>query len=579
MSDSIDHIEELLEPTLRADVPDEVQQRLRSQLADFRANLAEKRRPPVAWLTESRRTVWLGLGATAAAVALMASLTTILLRPQVSFADVVAAIQQFPWVHVSATDVDGETRELWYSPRDDLSASRSKDWIEYRDHKLRVYYSYDVREGILYRVPEHTAMRSDYYAVFAEALQTVLRGERPTEKPFDSLKFLGREGANMELLEQKLKRVEEGGQQWLDYRLAIRSSQIPDPVYLTCRVDPTTMLPQFCRMEGKWQGKPASSEQRIEYPQRGPANVYELGVPQSAKLVDRIPSNDIVRILDTIRAGRQRMDDYRAIVVGRIDGADYAWWVNDRPMMFYRKGNKTRADDARWRGDFPMVEKPADNADMEKWWRKRAKDFVYCPFYITHGPTVYDIKTGVTTDANGANRLEIESVDKRDTNQLPGETFPPYYSRSPEFVCRPPLGIPQQAFEPVIDMKPGQGPVGSILLRATKSGRVPEAKNPNAKEFPRQPDVYLFWLDPKRDYAVTRWDMMGAGKAANEVVLGSTIIEELKQSPRGVWYASRFRSKAVPPVEHDEVYNVYIDFDVDLPDTLFEPPAVGRVIR
>jgi hypothetical protein len=108
---------------------------------------------------------------------------------------------------------------------------------------------------------------------------------------------------------------------------------------------------------------------------------------------------------------------------------------------------------------------------------------------------------------------------------------------------------------------------------------MPSAPDPNPKEFPRLPDVYRYWLDPKRDYAVVRWDMLGVGESGSEEILSSVIIEELKQSPRGVWYATRFRVKAVPPVEHDEVFNVYIDFDVDLPDSLFELPVVGQVFR
>ncbi len=236
----------------------------------------------------------------------------------------------------------------------------------------------------------------------------------------------------MKLLDQTLNRLEEGGRQWLDYRLTVRHSKVPDPMYLLFRVDPKTMLPHLCRVEGKWQGKSVTTEQRLDYPAQGPASVYELGVPQTAKLVDRVPSDDIVRILETIRAGRQRMDDYRATVVDRMDDPDNLWWINERPMMFYRKGDKTRVDNALWTGDYPFVDKPADGANMEKWWRKRAEDFVFCPFYITHGPTVFYITTGVKTDDDGKNTLVVESADKRDTNQLPGETFPPYYSRSPE---------------------------------------------------------------------------------------------------------------------------------------------------
>ncbi len=156
MSEPTDRVDELLASALIDNVPHEVRQRLRSQLADFRTNLAERQSRPSAWSIASRRRIWLGVTATAAAVVVIASMVVLVLRPQVSFADVVAAIQRLPWIHVSITNPGGEKREVWYSAKDDVSASRSKDWTEYYDHKLKVHYSYDVGEKVLYRVPEYT---------------------------------------------------------------------------------------------------------------------------------------------------------------------------------------------------------------------------------------------------------------------------------------------------------------------------------------------------------------------------------------------------------------------------------------
>ncbi|MEX2091208.1 MAG: hypothetical protein WD971_00950, partial [Pirellulales bacterium] len=91
--------------------------------------------------------------------------------------------------------------------------------------------------------------------------------------------------------------------------------------------------------------------------------------------------------------------------------------------------------------------------------------------------------------------------------------------------------------------------------------------------------VYRFWLDPAREFAVVRWDMLVVGDSGKEEVQSSTVVEQLKQSPKGIWYATRFRVKAVPPVENDEVVDIYVDFDVDLMDSLFEPPKVGDVMK
>jgi hypothetical protein len=130
------------------------------------------------------------------------------------------------------------------------------------------------------------------------------------------------------------------------------------------------------------------------------------------------------------------------------------------------------------------------------------------------------------------------------------------------------MGIPQQALQPIVETKPNDGPPGAILLRVVRSGRTPA-------EQVGLPDAWRYWLDPKRDYAALRWEAIdGNGKPSL-----STVIEELEKSPSGIWHATRFRIKAVSPVEHDQVVDIFIDFDAKLPDSLFEPPAVGDELR
>jgi hypothetical protein len=581
MNEPLDRVDELFEHLLADATPAHVEQRLHRQLADFRGRLAQRTSQRVGWAFKPSQRAWLGATGAAAAVALVAIVIALHLRTAASFADVVAAVQRIPWIHVAITDPKGKTREVWYSAKDDASASRSEDWIEYHDHGLKIYYSYDMGEQVLYRVPEYTPRRSSEYAMIAESLRLLLRSGKPPEKPLERLQFLGGGDAKPELLEQTLDRVNEDGQQWLDYRLTVRYSQIPEPVRWLFRVDPETMLPRMSRVEGKWEGKPTESEQRFDYPVDGPASIYELGVPRTTKLVDRVPSDDIVRILDTLRAGRRRMDDYRAIVVDRMDDPGYPWWLNLQPLVLYRKGDKTRSD---WLEELPKLDQPIAHADLEKWLHDRLKDAVSRPVYITEGTVIedidstmtYHVETDVVTDTDGKSRLEVLALKSWRSITKPGEVFPPYWSRSPELVCRPPLGIPSQEMEPLIDTSPADGPKGTILLRIARTGRMPRAPHP--ANLPPLPDAYRNWLDPARDFVAVRHDMLGVDDTGKEITVSSYVIEELKQSPRGIWYATRFRVKAVPPVEHDEVFDVFIDFDVEISDRLFEVPRVGQVL-
>lgn len=574
-NDSHDPMDLHLASAFEARVPEEVRHRLGAQLAEFRKKLlARQPNLPSSWWFDNRRRIFAGAAAAAAVIMIIGA--SVLLRPQLSFAEVVAAVERLSWVHAVIEDADGDTREIWYS-KDDISASRSDDWIEFHDHKLRSYDSFDVKEGILYRVPEYTPRRHGKFAMMAESLRLLLQDGKVADDPLAGLEFLDKTGSELTLIDQSLDRTRVDAREWLDYRLTVRYSTIADPVHFLFRVDPTTMLPAMCRVEGIWEGKPVVSEQRFDYPERGPASVYDIGAPRTAKLVDRVPPDDIERILETIRAGRERMDDYRAIVVSRMNDPNYMWWYNERPMIMYRKGSKFRVEDARWTGNYPSVSEPAEDVDLESWWRKRARDFVFCPFYIVNDSTQYRIEIQPTQRADGIEQLEVKSVEEHEIDMRPGEMYPPYWSRRPEFVCRPPLGIPSQELEPILVTSPADGPAGSILLRVTRSGRMPRAHDPDASKFPPRPDAYRFWLDSKRGYAVVRHDMMGTDDAGNESVTHGTIVDELAESPRGVWFAKRFRVEAVPPVEHDQIFDVYIDFDADLPESLFEPPVVGQV--
>ena len=74
--------------------------------------------------------------------------------------------------------------------------------------------------------------------------------------------------------------------------------------------------------------------------------------------------------------------------------------------------------------------------------------------------------------------------------------------------------------------------------------------------------------------------MVGNDSSGKETV-NSTIIEKMARSPQGVWYATQIRRKGVTASsdgkKYDELIDIYVDFNANLPDSLFEPPALGRI--
>jgi hypothetical protein len=450
--------------------------------------------------------------------------------------------------------------------------------MEYRDYRLQVYYSYDLKEQVLYRGPDVARNPSNYFESMVAAITVLLQQERTIEKPLEHLDFLGGQRDKVKLLDQEMKKVTENGRLWLDYRLTVSAAELAQPVTMHFRVDAMTKLPQSYRIEGQWHGQPSVDETRFDYPEKGPADVFALGVPTTAKLVDRVPAGDLKRIWETLQAGRERMDNYRAVFVMQLEGIRHASGT-ERPMIWYRKGDSFRADYVGgWSGDLTAVKRPAEDENLGKWWRERAKFFKFYPQYVMRGSTLYTSNTKNVTDADGSEHNDIVSVHRTEYNSKPGETFPPEYSMRPEFACRPPLGIGDQHMQPVLNLKPTEGPPGCILLtiqHTNREGRI------NEKGI-GLPDEQRYWLDPKRDYIVMRWDMVTRDDTGKEEIFESDTVEEIAKSPRGTWYATKIRRSNAQTdksngAKIDQVYHLYVDFDVDLPDSFFAPPVPGRI--
>jgi hypothetical protein len=221
------------------------------------------------------------------------------------------------------------------------------------------------------------------------------------------------------------------------------------------------------------------------------------------------------------------------------------------------------------------------NKDGVDWWGKCVTDRCFLlPDSIDHGPTKYTIHTECVTDPDGSVHSEVTEIVKREDRGMPGETYPGGCFWMPEFACRPALGIPSRDMDVVLDPSPKEGPAGTILLHNRYIGRKrPPVKSWDGKLL-AQTNQWLYWLDPARDYVVVRHDMIATDESGKEEV-HSTIIDDMAKSPQGTWYATRIRRKGSIR-DHDgkvcdEIIDLYVDFNVNLPDSLFEPPAPGRI--
>ena len=181
---------------------------------------------------------------------------------------------------------------------------------------------YVAAENTIYRLPEAVDLQQ-HNARELMVFEQILRGEAFQTSPIPDTEIIG----------QKSREVTEGGKTWKEYELTVRWKERPDrPSRMWWRVDPETNLPHTWDIEvadGKIQ-------QTIDYPGFGPSDILALGVPATAKMVDRIPNNDLNRILTGLKIGRNRFDDYCGYVWGTL-GINRVW----------RKGHRWRVERGR----------------------------------------------------------------------------------------------------------------------------------------------------------------------------------------------------------------------------------------
>jgi hypothetical protein len=120
--------------------------------------------------------------------------------------------------------------------------------------------------------------------------------------------------------------------------------------------------------------------------------------------------------------------------------------------------------------------------------------------------------------------------------------------------------------EAVADIHATGGPKGTVLLRVRRNGRIDAAPDPSADKRPPQPDEFRFWIDPAREHLVMRFDMMGE----SDDVGSSYIVESVAQSPKRHWYPTRVRRTHARPDVQDQILEYHVEFDVNIPDALFE---------
>lgn len=518
-------------------------------VAQLRSLLLDRLAPPrPARRWKARLLVGSGLAAMTIVLTMLA-----MSRPAIAWAQVAEALRQRPWVHGRIVGPDGkELVESWLSSDRERAGERAGPAISYHDIKARIVTKYVPAERVVYRLPEPaegTPRESDF---LRQLLDLLLDPNGPPQFPFPG----------MELIGQTRREVEEDGKKWVEIELSLRiaGGSRGGPLSMRVRVDPTTKLPNSFSMQAE-DGKRYTAA--IDYPDRGPADIYDLGVPRDAKVVDRTPPDEVGGVLAKRKAGRRQFDDYCAFVVEeQLLPTNYFPRVT--VYRVWRKGLQWRVEQLR---PEPKDWAPPVNADT-RWWKEHQGDFVFVPREVCNGKRYWDYYLGDEWKP-GMPAPPIGPGQVIGPNQLSGpgdDPVLPFWCQDllPEQAGHPTAGVgePDHDREFLVESKPGDGPPGTILLR----GRDPNARAAGA------PDHFRIWLDPEANYLSMRTEIRvsEANDPTKVAFIDTHVLEAVARSPKGHWYPTRSRQVAHHG-KHEQVRSYSVDFAAQIPDDLFRP--------
>jgi hypothetical protein len=218
----------------------------------------------------------------------------------VAFGQVTNAVEKMPWVAISGTSEVTQNRlELFISPQHQIRVAKTQDgrvfWSDFLKRQRKVYDPEDNTLTISYEY------ESDEF-------------DEQDELPWNYLGLI----IAPELLEgatvTRRSEVVEGRETEV---YEIGRSEDEGTVCFTVRTDPRHHLPITITVKAvSSDGRVVESmEGRFEYPEQGPADVYELGVPQDARVIDELPRPGAKELLEICRKYRSNFTSYLIIVM------------------------------------------------------------------------------------------------------------------------------------------------------------------------------------------------------------------------------------------------------------------------
>jgi hypothetical protein len=352
---------------------------------------------------------------------------------------------------------------------------------------------------------------------------------------------------DVDVLEHRATKYTRGNQNVTEHRFLLTpEGDDSAPHRVTVVVNEQTQLPIEQRIQ------PSNGPEivrQISFPESGPKDIFALGAPQHAKIVDQRPGAHVQTLLDQFALARVNTGAYSAIVIERSER---------QQLPQFLMASRIWKDRTRWR-----IERIQKRASLENptsietnhapWWHDFADGAKYFVMAISDGHaecTYHAIRQGNQPEEDSENPgfLLVRSFDEvRRPHRSLVDPDTHHDHLLPEWVGFPKL---HQNAEFAIEPNPLDG---SIWLTGTS----PDSKT-------------RIWLDPAHGNMARKHEYYVVLDGVFQLQ-GELEIFEVTQTPTGEWLPGAVRSTGIHKGKRSQsITTYYYDFDISPEEGRFE---------
>jgi len=285
----------------RVVVPAEVDERLSSTaLAAFHHTAGAR---PARRLPKTMVRIAAGILVLAALAGLLNHFGVAFDGSRAAFAQVRRALNRAAWVHVVLTETRTpdqiRVHEMWFSPQRKIRASKSDDpnvpvlWSDYLSRERRCYEPKSAKLTVSYEYEQ---------------------APESHDPPWSYVSYIF--GSDLPAHARVTEQVETFGQTEVQvYRVVIEEDEGVAQFGIT--TGRASALPLAMRVDvvDTTGQRRAALEARFEYPAEGPRDIYDIGVPPTATVVDERPTAEVEEFARLCKAYRTALGYYIFVVV------------------------------------------------------------------------------------------------------------------------------------------------------------------------------------------------------------------------------------------------------------------------